>query len=323
MEQPKTAEQQVHSQLSDKRGDLVITSEPSGAKVWIDGKNLGVTPYSGLIVAGEEHTVVVSAEGYRFKSQKAIVQPEKKEVISVTLEKLKELPPIIIGKYGGEMVLIPAGEFLMGSPEGEQPQHTVFLDAFYIDKYEVTNAQYKQFMDATGYKAPRNWRHSTFNQPFQPVVGVDWHDALAYAEWDGKRLPTEAEWEKAARGTDGRIYPWGNEWNSDKCNSEGVVDGYKYTSPVGSFPDGASPYGVMDMVGNAREWCWDWYDENYYSHSPLVNPQGPVEPKVFHVLRSGAWDCPPDAQRCAYRYGAAPSPVNRTIGFRCVQDVTP
>jgi len=310
------------------KGTLEVKSEPSGAKVWVNGKNAGVTPYSGLIVADEEHTVIVSAKGYNFKSQKVTVQPKGENVISVTLEKQKEFPMTIIGKDGAEMILIPAGEFIMGSPEGESwydeyPQHTVFLNAFYIDKYEVTNAQYKLFMDATGYKAPRNWRDGKFNQPEQPVVGVSWDYAVAYAKWAGKRLPTEAEWEKAARGTDGRIYPWGNEWDISKCNSKGVGDGYEYTSPVGSFPAGASPYGLMDMAGNTRELCADWYDEDYYSRSPLVNPKGPVEPGVFHVLRSGSWDCPEDQMRCARRVGGEPSPMNRDFGFRCVQDVMP
>ena len=133
----------------------------------------------------------------------------------------EEMPPpgipstLINEEDGAEMILIPAGEFIMGSPEGEgedyeHPQHTVFLDAFYIDKYEVTNAQYKQFMDATGRKAPEYWEDERLNQPNQPVVSVTWHDAVAYANWAEKRLSTEAEWEKAARGTDGRKYPWGS-----------------------------------------------------------------------------------------------------------------
>ena len=324
----QTAE--VRAKLEPKPGALEVSSEPSGAKVRVDGKEVGVTPYSGWVSAGKEHTVFISVEGYRFESRKITVQPEGKEVVLVVLEELKagEMgAPTIIGQDGAEMILIPAGEFIMGSPEGEgdnneQPQHTVFLDAFYIDKYEVTNAQYKQFMDATGHKAPEYWDDEKYNQPNQPVVGVTWHDAVAYAKWAGKRLPTEAEWEKAARGVDGRKYPWGNEWNSSKCNSNVGGDEYKYTAPVGSFPDGASPYGVMDMAGNVWEWCADWYDRNYYSRSPQQNPKGP-DSGSRRVLRGGSWGYDTDYLRCASRSGSAPADRSRNGGFRCAQDVTP
>ncbi len=160
------------------KGTLEIKSEPNGAKVWIDGKDAGVTPYIGSIVAGEEHSVIVSEKGYKFNSQKVNVQQGGKEVLSVVLEELKagEMgAPTIIGKDGAEMILIPAGEFIMGSSEGEgdddeHPQHTVFLDVFYIDKYEVTNAQYKQFMDATGHKAPAYWEDEKYNQPKNSIT---------------------------------------------------------------------------------------------------------------------------------------------------------
>ncbi|HIE28389.1 TPA: PEGA domain-containing protein [Candidatus Poribacteria bacterium] len=313
------------------KGTLEISSEPSGAKVWIDGKDVGVTPYSGLIIASEEHNVILSAKGYKFKSQKVTVKQGEKRVVSVVLEEVKagEMgAPTIIGQDGAEMILIPAGEFIMGSPEGEgdddeHPQHTVFLDAFYIDKYEVTNAQYKQFMDATGHKAPEYWNDERYNQPNQPVVGVSWYDAVAYCKWAGKRLPTEAEWEKAARGTDGREYPWGNEWDSLKCNSEIGGDGYEYTAPVGSFPDGASPYGVMDMAGNVWEWVADWYDSNhyYYSRSPQQGPDS----GSHRVLRGGSWvnAVQLSSLRCADRDWFNPNYWNNISGFRCAQDVTP
>jgi iron(II)-dependent oxidoreductase len=310
------------------KGILEIISEPTDAKVWIDGKDVGVTPYSGSIVAGEEHNVIVSAEGYKFTSQKVTVQTGGKEVVSVVLKKLEPGEGNIIGKDGAEMILIPAGAFIMGSPEGEgdddeHPQHTVFLDAFYIDKYEVTNFQYKQFMDATGHGAPDYWNNENYNQPNQPVVGVTWHDAIAYAKWAGKRLPTEAEWEKAARGTDGRIYPWGNEWDSSKCNSGVGGDGYQYTAPVGSFPAGASPYGVMDMSGNVWEWCADWSDRNYYSRSPQQNPKGP-DSGSERVLRGGSWfNTDRTDLRCAFRVWDNPGFRGHYRGFRCAQDVTP
>ena len=230
----------------------------------------------------------------------------------------------IIGKDGAEMILIPAGEFIMGSPEGEgdddeHPQHTVFLDAFYIDKYEVTNAQYKKFMEATEHKAPEYWDNEKYNQPNHPVVSVTWHDAIAYTKWAGKRLPTEAEWEKAARGTDGRKYPWGNEWDSSKANSYGTSDGYEYAAPVGSFPDGASPYGVMDMAGNVWEWCADLYDGDYYSRSLQQNPKGP-DSGSRRVLRGGGWDDNASYLRCARRACGGPTGSGNFVGFRCSQD---
>ena len=325
----RTAE--ARAELEPKPGALEVSSEPSGAKVRVDGKEVGVTPYSGWVSAGKEHTVFIYVEGYRFESRKVTIQPEGKEAVSVVLEELKagEMgAPTIIGQDGAEMILIPAGEFIMGSPEGEggdneHPQHTMFLDAFYIDKYEVTNAQYKQFMDARGRKAPKYWDDGKYNQPNQPVVGVTWHDAVAYAKWAGKRLPTEAEWEKAARGTDGRKYPWGNEWDSSKCNSGFDGDGYKGIAPVGNFHDGASPYGVMNMAGNVWEWVADWYDEDYYSRSPQQNPKGP-DSGSSRVLRGGSWYGANQADlRCAYRYGYGPGLRYFFRGFRCAQDVTP
>jgi len=236
-----------------------------------------------------------------------------------------DLPKEIIGKDGAKMVLVPAGEFTMGSPKNEgygneRPQHKVSLDAFHIDKYEVTNAQYKEFMDATGHEAPGYWADEKYNQPNQPVVGVTWYDAVAYARWVSKRLPTEAEWEKAARGTDGRRYPWGSNWNSLKCNFKSAADGYEYTAPVGSFPTGASPYGAMDMAGNVWEWCADWYDEDHYSEDPEKNPLGP-DSGIRRVLRGGCWMDPPRwSLRCAHRDADYPDSRSSVRGFRCARD---
>ena len=312
------------------KGTLEVKSEPSGAKVWIDGKDVGVTPYSESVVAGEEHSVIVSAKGYRFKSQKVTVQPEGKEVVSVALEEVKagEMgAPTIIGQDGAEMILIPAGEFIMGSPEGEgsdddeHPQHTVFLDAFYIDKREVTNAQYKQFMRATGHKAPSYWNDEKYNQPNQPVVGVTWHDAVAYAKWAEKRLPTEAEWEKAARGgLVGKKYPWGDSISHDDANysDTGGRDQWSKTSPVGSFPPNG--YGLYDMAGNVWEWCADWYDSNYYSISPSENPAGPSSGS-YRVLRGGSWYGAQLSIRCAHRGRRGARGMHGSLGFRCAQDL--
>jgi iron(II)-dependent oxidoreductase len=233
--------------------------------------------------------------------------------------------PSIIGKDGAEMVLIPAGEFQMGdSLDGMSnalPVHTVYLDAFYIDIYEVTNAQYKKFMDATGYKAPTYWNlldywnDPNYNAPNNPVVGVSWYDAKAYADWAGKRLPTEAEWEKAARGgLVGKRYPWGDVLTYDDANYNGIglKDRWTYTSPVGSFaPNG---YGLYDMAGNVWEWCADWYDGSYYANSPKSNPKGP-DSGSYKVLRGGSWNSD-DNLRTAHRSPSDPTGDVRH-GFRC------
>jgi iron(II)-dependent oxidoreductase len=239
----------------------------------------------------------------------------------------KTMAPTIIGQDGAEMILIPAGKFIMGSLKGEGednelPQHIVFLDAFYIDKCEVTNTQYKKFMEATGHQAPYYWNDEKYNQPNQPVVGITWHDAVAYTKWAGKRLPTEAEWEKAARGTDGRIYPWGNEWDSSKGNSFTGGDGYQYTAPVGSFSNGASPYGVLDMAGNVWEWVADWYFEDYYSRSSKRNPQGPASGS-WRVLRGGSWYNLLVNLRAADRNWNLPDFKNDGLGFRGVALLKP
>ena len=169
------------------------------------------------------------------------------------------------------MVLIPAGSFKMGSNDGEdhaKPVHTVSIDAFYMDEYEVTNAQYREFVQAIGHSEPRYWDDSKFNQPNQPVVGVSWNDADAYARWVDKRLPTEAEWEYAARGgLSGRKYPWEDTISL----SQACYDSDKPKS-VGSYS--ANGYGLYDMVGNVWEWCADWYDSDYYNNLPTRTHQG-------------------------------------------------
>ncbi len=242
---------------------------------------------------------------------------------------LKDAPQKITGKDSAEMVLIPAGEFQMGDSfnegdSGERPVHTVYLDAFYIDVYEVTNAQYKKFVDATG-----QWNDPRFNQPNQPVVGVSWHDAAAYAQWAGKRLPTEAEWEKAARGgLVGKRYPWGDSIDHSKANYGRSVD---RTTPVGKYPPNG--YGTYDMAGNVWEWCMDEYDSGFYAKSPKNNPVagGVIQfvdndftnVKTLRVLRGGCWDYAPDFVRVANRFITRPSGASTCIGFRCAGNVTP
>lgn len=245
------------------------------------------------------------------------------------------------------MILIPAGNFTMGSPEGvgygnERPQRTIYLDAYRIHKYEVTNAQYAAFLNAaqpsdsdrrtwiwlnnedsdtkieyTGgvYVAMSGWED-------HPVVNVSWHGANAYAEYYGMTLPTEAQWEKAARGSsDDRQYPWGDTWDRERVNAHGTPapDTWEHTSPVGSFPSGASPYGLMDMAGNVREWCRDWYASAYYSIMPGSNPYNNINAgDDGRVLRGGCWNLSnPDVFRVAVRVTERPSNLYDTIGFRC------
>jgi formylglycine-generating enzyme required for sulfatase activity len=228
---------------------------------------------------------------------------------------------------GMVMVYVPAGEFLMGSSEAdalaeddEKPQHTVYLDAFWIDRTEVTNAQYRKCVEAGACLQPGCWDNENYNAPDQPVVCVTWDDARAYAAWAGGRLPTEAEWEKAARGTDGRIYPWGNSApGCDKANYEGCVG---RSATVGSYLTGASPYGVLDMAGNVQEWVADWYDGRYYGRSAARNPEGP-DSGEYRVLRGGSWYRDPGLARCASRSGYIPDNFYSRVGLRVVVSRAP
>jgi formylglycine-generating enzyme required for sulfatase activity len=236
--------------------------------------------------------------------------------------------------------------------EYEQPQRRIYLDEYWIDKYPVTYGQYRQFIEAKGYYCseywseegwqwlekekrnfspecfdaqldsiiPRYWNDGRFNKPNAPVVGVTWYEADAFARWAGKSLPTEAQWEKAARGTDGRIYPWGDDFDPKRCNCwKGEYPGN--TTPVGIYPTGASSFSVLDMAGNVWEWCADWYDEHYYHNSPTRNPSGPKRGD-YRVCRGGSWYLilwynPLDV-RAACRNGDVPTYRYNTLGFRVV-----
>lgn len=229
----------------------------------------------------------------------------------------------ITGKDGAPMMLVPAGEFTMGSTEGadEQPVHRVFLDTYYMDKYEVTVEQYAKFLEGPSLTAPPNW--DIMKQPShqkRPVAFVDWADAATYCRWAGKRLPTEAEWEKAARGTDGRIFPWGNESPTRLHANFGKKDWSNHAAlvPAGLLEDGKSPYGIYDLAGNVWEWVSDWYDKDYYKHSPSQNPKGP-ERGEDKVVRGGAWDLGPKYLRSAIRFGYTPSFERDSLGFRCAK----
>jgi formylglycine-generating enzyme required for sulfatase activity len=247
---------------------------------------------------------------------------------------------------------VPAGEFEMGSTEGdddERPVHTVALDAFWIDRAEVTNDQFAAFLNVQGNQEeggvtwldledkdclieqvggefrPKN------GYADHPVIDVSWHGAAAYCEWAGARLPTEVEWEYAARGEQGYVYPWGDEFDCSRGNfdderqmnayvvpgGEGC-DGYERTAPVGSFPVGASWCGALDLAGNTWEWVADWYDEDYYERSPTHNPLGPEEGDS-KVLRGGSWLGNPVRVRGAFRFRLLPDFRLDYIGFRCAR----
>lgn len=230
----------------------------------------------------------------------------------------------ITAKDGVPMALVPAGEFTMGSSE-DKPAHRVHLDAFYIDQHELTTARYGRFLKATGRKQPDHWNEVNMAaHGDRPVIGVDWQDADAYCRWVGKRLPTEAEWEKAARGSDGRQYPWGNERPTSLTANFGKCcdwKGYASLAPVGSLEAGKSPYGVSDMAGNVYEWVADWYGQRYYQNSPYRNPKGPSSGE-YKVLRGGSWHSPSQQDvRATVRLWDVPTAQTGAIGFRCVQDL--
>jgi formylglycine-generating enzyme required for sulfatase activity len=263
--------------------------------------------------------------------------------------------PTKIGDDGSTMILIPGGQFQMGGvpedveafPDGqlltfhaERPVHSVTLSTYYIDKHEVTTAQYRNFLEAVA-DGETAWDHP--DQPAdrghepryitddldgddQPAVGLNWYDAYAYCKWAGKRLPTEAEWEFAARGSDGvRKYPWG-QGNPD---AEGIwwanyhprvgrgADGHRWSAPVGSYPDGVSPFGLMDMAGNAEEWVQDWYSINYYRLTEgAEDPPGPLKGQK-KVIKGGSYETPVHQIRIAMRHYGRPHDKGPRLGVRC------
>ena len=234
-------------------------------------------------------------------------------------------PAEIVGKDGAPMVLIPAGEFTMGSDKGdddEQPIHKVFLDSFYIDKYEVTNGRFAKFVEAIQSEPPWGFadKETPVVRPDQPVRWVNWMDAIGYCLWVGKRLPSEAEWEKAARGPDGRAYPWGNDPPTPAHAVFGLKEGSDTVSAIGNRDKGRSPYGVHDLAGNLYEWTTDWYDEQFYSKNPAINPKGPSE-GTAKVQRGGSYINNPYRLRSSFRTKGDPTEHDPNVGFRCAQDV--
>ncbi|QPJ65707.1 MAG: formylglycine-generating enzyme family protein [Candidatus Nitrohelix vancouverensis] len=261
----------------------------------------------------------------------------------------------------GDMALVPGGSFLMGVDKkvhadvekmskskqlkyavsrdafhDEGPAHNVVLDPFYMDIYETSNKQYAEFMKATGHPAPAYWDDHLRNKPEQPVSGVNWNDATAFCSWANKRLPTEAEWEKAARGPEGFMYPWGNEVDASKANFGRKNE---HTANVTEYPEGKSGYGIYNMAGNVFEWVQDWYDPNFYKNTrETVNPTGPKDGAYLsatgtyvdriaigkkRVIRGGSWYAPAESITNTHRFWN--DPMNNSygvgLGFRCARSV--
>ena len=259
------------------------------------------------------------------------------------------------------MVLVPRGTFTMGSDKdepSERPAHRVTIAAFQIDRFETTNTEFVAFVAATRHVTDperaglgwvwdgqwrevrgADWRHphgpgsSIEGLERHPVVQVSWHDARAYCLWKGKRLPTEAEWERAARGDGRRIYPWGNapprdgrgyraSYGSDDCCRADASDGFRFTAPFGSFPLGRSPFGVDDMAGNVWEWVEDWFDPGFYRRSPPANPVNRT-PGEMKVIRGGGWGNNPWGLRSTLRHANPPHYGLDMVGFRCASSPSP
>ncbi len=268
-------------------------------------------------------------ESYKAKKQRELAA----SVATTDVQPVKTVAPqdysmykTLIGDEGREMVQIPEGPFTMGSHEGdpdEAPVHQAYLASFYLDKKEVTQGEYDRFVRMTKRAKPMvpvfEDDLGKILKPELPAVGVSWPDAFAYCRWAGKRLPTEAEWEKAGRGEGRRRYPWGDEFVNGRANLDGAEDGYQYMASPGSFESGRSPYGLYDMTGNVAEWVADTYDEKYYRETPYRNPPGPPDGQ-HKVIRGGSWRETPHNARLSKRFQAKIWRTDSTIGFRCAKD---
>lgn len=352
--------------------NLAKRLKATGVDVWIDkwmikvgdsitGKiNEGIGASDYLVIVLSQSSV--NSKWVREELNTALVrnvEVEKRAFILPVLKEDCEIPPLLKHrKYANfkddfewgfnelievisprkdfepEMVLIPAGEFLMGSDpekdrdarEDEYPQHRVYVSEFYIGKYPITNLEYRSFLQATDYEVPSGFYENLYRQSREnhPVINVPWKAAVAFCAWISKetgksfRLPTEAEWEKAARGTDGRIYPWGNDWDPAKCNWYGGRVGS--TTPVGKYsPEGDSPYGVADMAGNVWEVCAGQYDSWEYQKRSGIIVKDPEDPEEgADVLRGGSWNYDQGAARCARRNWGIPEFIPDSVGFRVV-----
>ena len=337
----QVAQRRDGSKLADIYYDL-SDADTDTLKVWVEVSADGGEPWTELThVTGDVGENVLTGTSKHIVWDIAAEFGTGSGTGYVAKVVAEDTPPIPL-----DMVLIPAGTFQMGDPfnEGssnELPVHTVYLDAFFMDRYEVTNAQYCVFLNDQGNQTEGGVTWLDIGSSYclitqsggqfvpktgyenHPVIEVTWYGARAYCEWAGGRLPTEAEWEYAARGgLEGKRYPWGDAISHDDANYSGTGgrDQWSSTSPVGSFPPNG--YGLHDMAGNVWEWCNDWYDSGYYSKSPSSNPTGPSSGS-YRVLRGGSWYYSPHLYpytlRCASRYNSFPAGSGNSFGFRCVR----
>ncbi len=289
-----------------------------------------------LAVMGVILLLMVLSAIFRSREIRSKAESERlgqKAVISVPAPdpaRFASLQIIPQGRDAAQMVYIEGGEVLRGTDEeigefDERPVRKIKLSPYLIDLKEVNNIQYQKFVKMTHRHQPEVMVFfddiSYLFEPTQPAVGVSWFDAAAYCAWNGKRLPTEAEWEYAASGKDQRPgrWPWGPDFKAGYANIRGGEDGFAYSAPVGTFEAGRSSFGLYETAGNVAEWVWDWYDEFFYKEGQVTLPSGPDEGKT-KVVRGGSWDNTANDTRTTKRHAVAPYRKEATIGFRCAMD---
>jgi formylglycine-generating enzyme required for sulfatase activity len=319
---PANKETRTRIALKSTRGTLEVRTTPPGATVEIAGTRHGQTP---ITLSAEEgsYNVRLSLSKHRSETRRAEIAAERLTRLQVDLTPGPGPGEIERrGKDNAEMLYIPGGTFTMGDTHGEgdsdeKPTHQVTVADFWLDRTEVTNAQFARFVKTGGYRPQGEWQKYAGGKDQHPVVDVTWHDAVAYCRWADKRLPTEAEWEYAARGTDGRKYPWGNTWEDSRARFSGNR-GNQTTAPVGSYPTGASPLGVLDMAGNVWEWTSSLYKPYPYS---ATDGREDLNASGSRVYRGGSWGNVPGALRAADRGWNDPANRSNNLGFRCAQGV--
>jgi formylglycine-generating enzyme required for sulfatase activity len=314
---PANKETRTRITLRSTRGTLEVQTRPTGATVEIAGAHHGQTP---LTLSAEEgsYTIRLSLARHRAETRRVEIAAERLTRLQVDL--VQGPGPGDIerrGKDNAEMVFIPAGTFTMGDTHGdgyvdEKPTHQVTVNDFRLDRTEVTNAQFARFVQVGGYRPQGEWQQYASGKDQHPVVMVTWHDALAYCRWADKRLPTEAEWEYAARGSDSRKYPWGNAFEDSRGRFSGG------SAPVGSYPSGSSPFGILDLAGNVWEWT-----STLYKPYPYLTTDGREDPSAsgFRVRRGGSWGFEPRMLRSVLRLRGDPTNRYNYLGFRCAQGV--